>query len=322
MAVMKITCFRISNHALAGDTLPERIKVLGWGDNITHKGKAVKVTPRTLAVLSAAQAERGFDRVALDYEHNTVKGTPEFERTSEPRKVAGYGSVEVVEGEGLFIGGVTYTPSGADNAREYYDLSPAVELDETTGEVLFVHSVALCRHGQVDGLHFFNVEIGGDATTNKGDSMDEQIKALQEQVASMQQALTDLSAKLEAMSKKTPDTEQKVEAMSAEAQKIPALEQRIEALSADMKADAVKRDKDSLLMQARYEGKVIALSAEAVASLSVKDLADHVTKIQPTVPMQRITPLSVDDPAKQQADSNLAQIARNCGVDPEKVKKN
>jgi phage I-like protein len=166
---MKLTCFRISNHALDGKALPSRIKVLSWGDNPSIKTINPKVTTRTISALPDFQRKRGRDRVALDYEHNTVPGTAEFDRTSEPRKVAAYGVVCVVEGDGLYLDDLLYTPSGIANAGEYIDLSVAANLDEKTGEVLGVHSVALTRAGAVEDVHFFSIE----EPQQKGSHMDE-----------------------------------------------------------------------------------------------------------------------------------------------------
>lgn len=143
----------ISNGALSGEKLPDRLKILGWGNSKTAKGDV------TLSDFSASaigsQGSFGFGEIALDFEHNTVPGSPEYERTQEPRSVAGYGRPEVVKGDGLYLTGIRWTPEGEKAAKNFADLSPAVQLDKR-GQVVFVHSAALTRNGAVEGLHFFS----------------------------------------------------------------------------------------------------------------------------------------------------------------------
>ena len=67
----------ISNGALAGASLPSRIKLLNWGRNESVKGP-ILVDEQSLAALNVNQARLGYDRIALDYEHNTVDGSPEL----------------------------------------------------------------------------------------------------------------------------------------------------------------------------------------------------------------------------------------------------
>jgi phage I-like protein len=147
----------ISNGALAADQLPVRIKILGWGENPSVKGP-VRLTDISAHALPGRQAALGFDRIALDFEHNTVAGTPEYERTQEPRSVAAYGVPVVVPGDGLYLDRLEWTPAGRTSALNYADLSPAVELD-AQGNITFVHSCALCRNGAVEGLSFFTVAV-------------------------------------------------------------------------------------------------------------------------------------------------------------------
>ena len=155
----------ISNGALAADRLPDRLKILSWGDNPSVKG-TVRLTDITTRALPPRQAALGFDRIALDWEHNTVAGTPEYERTQEPRSVAAYGVPVVVPGDGLYLERLEWTPAGRTNALNYADLSPAVELD-AQGNITFVHSVALCRNGAVEGLSFFSVTVSNPETPHK-----------------------------------------------------------------------------------------------------------------------------------------------------------
>jgi hypothetical protein len=269
---MKLTCFRISNHALDGKALPSRIKVLSWGDNPSIKTINPKVTTRTISALPDFQRKRGRDRVALDYEHNTVPGTAEFDRTSEPRKVAAYGVVCVVEGDGLYLDDLLYTPSGIANAGEYIDLSVAANLDEKTGEVLGVHSVALTRAGAVEDVHFFSIE----EPQQKGSHMD--IETLAKQVNDLATALAEIKTKIEGMK-------------PADASTFSATLQELEGkLTQTFSTELDKRDKQGLLTAALQEGKDISpFSAETIGKLTVKELEDTLKKLPATVPLHRRT---------------------------------
>jgi len=76
---MKLHIFRISNGAAAADgKLPERLKILSWGDNPAIAGLNPRVGAHTLSALFARMKAKGFDEIALDFEHNTVAGTPEW----------------------------------------------------------------------------------------------------------------------------------------------------------------------------------------------------------------------------------------------------
>ncbi len=68
----------ISNGALSADALPLRIKLLNWGSNPSLKGD-IKVGSKTLAALPSNQAKHGYDRVGIDYEHQSVPQHPNFQ---------------------------------------------------------------------------------------------------------------------------------------------------------------------------------------------------------------------------------------------------
>ena len=147
----------ISNAALAAEELPKRLKLLNWGVNETVKGP-VKVGDETVRSLAVNQASQGYDFVALDYNHNSLPGHPNYQK--DPREVAAYGAVEVVKDDGLYITGIVYTPSGLEKAANYRDLSPTPLLNKE-GEVIFLHSVALCPQGAVKDLSFYSAGTAG-----------------------------------------------------------------------------------------------------------------------------------------------------------------
>ena len=125
--------------------LPSELIVLNWGDNQTPDG-IVKVGPVTLRSLAANQKLANFDRLCLDYNHNTVPGSPFYK--GEPNEVAAYGVPQVVEGVGIKLCSLEWTESAPKyvGGGHYRDLSPAIKVDPASGEVIFLHSAAGGRH--------------------------------------------------------------------------------------------------------------------------------------------------------------------------------
>jgi hypothetical protein len=135
--------------------LPTRLQLLKWGKNVTAKGTFL-VGAITLASLAANQHKLGFDEIVLDFEHNTVPGHPS--NKGEPAAIASRGKPVVIENEGLFLEALSWTEAGRANREHYPDLSPTIAVDEN-GEVIFVHSAALCRNGATYDLHAFSAGI-------------------------------------------------------------------------------------------------------------------------------------------------------------------
>ncbi len=157
----------ISNRALKSDTLPTRIKIFNWGDNPSTKGN-FKVGERSLERLAARQRSFGYERVALDYNHCSVPGSPEHEQlfqAGQPPIIFGYGRPHLVKDDGLYLEDMEWTPLGAEKARNFEDLSPAASAE--CGEIDFIHSVALTTNGCLHDVTFFSAERG--AATRSAD---------------------------------------------------------------------------------------------------------------------------------------------------------
>lgn len=137
-------------------SLPDRLHAMPWGVTDTNKGRLI-VNETTVGVLAHNQAKAKFDRVAFDFQHNTVHGTPK----DEPLKVAGWGTPEVVPGEGIYLSSIEYTADGRESllGGHYPDLSPTLRVNDS-GEVIFMHSLAAVRQGEVDGLTLFTPPAG------------------------------------------------------------------------------------------------------------------------------------------------------------------
>lgn len=334
---MKLTMFHIENGAKSADgKLPSRLKLLGWGDNPAIRGLNVRLGNHTLSTFAAQMQDNNFDKVALDFEHNTVEGTPEFERTKEPRAVAAFGVPCLVPGEGLFLDDISYTPFGETHALCYCDLSPTVHLDPTTGEVDFLHSCALTRAGAVEGLSFYSVEA--NITQKTGDEMDWKKMLIALTGAADDVSDEDLSKMFEAKLKSMSDEaiEPVQTALSALSVTVAALkpsdavEAEITALSTSVVAlkddlcavreQMAAQRRDHLCDGARREGKVIPLSAEQIAATKPEVLAEMISKLAVTVPLDKRTPDHIQALSSAAAGSVLDMVARNCGQDPQKVR--
>lgn len=321
--------------ALSADAakLPKRIKILNWGDNPNCYGKRVNVGPLFAKCLAAAAYP--YRKVALDFEHNTFPGTVAYKESSEPRPVAGFGTVEVVEGKGVFLTMSAWTPDGERMAVNFADVSAGAVTDKE-GNVVAVASVALCRAGAVDGMDFVEAPLSGGVSSalggiinnsenKKGQAMD--FKALLIKSLGLGDDATDEAIKAalaKALERKTePNNEEQQAAMSAAvkeavAKAVKPIQDQVVALS----ASAVARDKQDLIAAAAREGKVIALSADALAKISVDDLKATIAKTAVTVPLSARTPENMkENPVEGDVPEEFKAIALNCGVSPEIFKK-
>ena len=161
--------FKISNGALKDETLPQRLKFFAWGDNKSTDGN-FRAGEKTSAELSANQKKFGFERVAIDFNHCSVPGTDTYKdllAQGQPPLIFGYGRVNPVPGDGLYLEDIIWTPLGVKHARNFEDLSPAIQDED--GEVTLVHSVALTPNGKVEGLEFFTAQNVVSKTNRLGE---------------------------------------------------------------------------------------------------------------------------------------------------------
>lgn len=271
----------ISNQALAKGDLPTRLKIFNWGDNESDRG-VIRVTAHSAAALRQQIANQSYARIVIDFEHNSLKGHPNYQ--PPPRKHAGYGNIEVVEGDGIYLSAIDYTPAGKEFAKENSDLSPAVISKD--GEVLGLLSCALLPNGSLRDVTFFSAEDPSSAAvaqtekTNKETTME--ITALEARVATLTSENQQLRTDLTALAGRTPAAAQ----ITALEGKVTALETKLTALEA---AD-LKRQKDSILESAVVQGKVVALEADVIGQMTVAQLTTHVDKLPVVVPLAARTP--------------------------------
>ena len=121
--------------------LPSRLKLFDWGTNKTNKGDFI-VDDRTHACFAENQEAMSRQTIQVDFNHNTVEGSPAYLAAKGSPEIAGYGVPVCVRGKGIFLEKIDTTPHGVDKAADYKDLSPA-PLATDDGLVVGLHSVAL-----------------------------------------------------------------------------------------------------------------------------------------------------------------------------------
>jgi hypothetical protein len=172
--VSKLTLhtFRVSATPLyaGGEAPPSRLVVLPWGVNKSRRGDFI-VDALTAQVFAENQNRNRIDgKVALDFEHNTLPGTPAYESSSEPRPIAAWALCSVIEGEGIVYEDIEWTPDGlsAWERKLYQDLSPAPVRGKDGKTVIALHSTALCRHGELEGLTIDHAAAAAASSSSVG----------------------------------------------------------------------------------------------------------------------------------------------------------
>lgn len=291
-----------ASTAPSGSALPGRICVGKWGRNKSVKQDYI-INETTLRALPVTQKALGFDTVDLDFNHNTVPGSPAFKAEKEPRLRAGYGALEVVPGEGVFLNLNRYTPQGESALKDgqVHDLSPAI-ITNSAGEVIFMHSVALCRQGCTEGLEIqLNSADFGDLAarlqTHSADfspkssptakpTMDAKYKALLLLIlglpdtaddAAIEAAAKTLGTKLDTATSTAKDASTAVQTMSAELKRVVVL---LEG-----------NEKDRLLADAVAAGKLVP---QSISNLPLEHFKKVVADLPAgVVPLERRTPKDI-----------------------------
>lgn len=295
-----IACIVTGQAALDASALPTRLTLLRWGRNDTAQGVFI-VNGRTVEGIRRQVSGGIFDRVMLDFQHNSERGHPNYQ--PPPRHHAAVGRPECVEGEGIAMGALEWTPKGKEFALDYPDLSACVAFDKATREVTGLRSAALCTQGAaVNGIAFFDA---GDEPENPHEvqTMPEENPA----VAALSSEVKSFGARLDAIEKLlTPAKADAAAALSA----TETLKTQFAALS----AEGTKLRKAAMLDLAKREGKIVALSESAIAALSEDDLKDHLGKLQKgKVPLGRQTTTETEAAALD-ADALMGQY--NAITDP------
>ncbi len=312
------------NLDAASKTLPSRLKIMNWGVNDGAKGKFI-INAAGAQQFAANQKASNFDRVAFDFEHNTVKGSTAYK--GEPCEVAGHGTPEIVDGEGLFLNNIEWTAEGQKfvGGRHYIDASPSV-ITNGAGEVIFLHSVAACRQGALVGSElklnsadFPNLKLN-NSTMNYKDII---LKLLKLPATATDEEIT---AALDAAMK----TE--VETLSADSKcellkQIKTLTATVDTLVAGQKTLETKVTTDErtlILNSAAAEGKVVPKElTEGDSALDIKQLKTLVAALPVTVPLERRTPAQTPHSAPGALTTLSAEeaVRKQLGITEEEWKK-
>lgn len=321
--------------------LPQRILVLAWGDHDTTKGKVI-CDATTMQQLAAYNAAQNWDRIALDFEHNSVPGSPSYQ--GEPVKIAGYGTLQLVAGEGIYLLMSSWTPQGKEYAAggHYGDLSPVVKVNKRN-EVIGLHSVALCRHGATPGLVFLSAAApvqhsATPLTANSSNSMTpEQLVAELAKTLGLA-ADTPPADILAALTTKMGESEKELTAMKAKSEEDAKTlsvatkgDDTLKLLSTQLQEQGDQLKQLSATLEASQRGEVIAGAIHAgkqvpsIASAKTADgsyqmpldqLKQLCAELPVTVPMEKR--LSSAPPASGAADSaETAAVSSMTGVSPE-----
>lgn len=298
---------------------PARLLIAKWGVNESANGNFT-VGEKTARFLPQLQNLLGFDTVKLDFEHNTVPGTAAYKADKEPRNIAADARLSVVPGEGIYAEGIAWTPHGVKSVTEglHSDLSPTVKTDEN-GEVVFIHSAALCRQGAVTDLRVYSAAdllnpaqlATFSATINPNPESSMDYKLLLTTLLGLAADATDadIEAAAKAFGEKTTATSEAVEThattLKALGDKLAALEQAVKAAGNQTHAPDLKplndklaaiekqqaaQERDALTRQAIAAGKIVPHGAaiDALDNTAFKALLDSLQPDQ--VPLSQRTP--------------------------------
>jgi phage I-like protein len=315
--------------------LPEKILVLAWGDHDTTQGKVI-CDDATMKQLTAYNAAQNWDRIALDFEHNSVPGSPTYK--GEPVKVAGYGKLQLVPGEGIYLLMTSWTPEGREYAAggHYGDLSPVVKCNERN-EVIGLHSVALCRHGATPGLVFLSaaaVEYKNRArahdpsrtkrlSTTATMKPEELVLKLAEilglpATATPDEVLAALTTKMGETEKELSAMKEKEKTLSAAGasnDELKALSAQITTMGEQLKtlsAQQLDSQRGEIIAQATREGKQVPGIAK---TMNIADLKQLCAELPVTIPLEKRTPdlvalsTGAADSAEQKAVSEMTGVS-------------
>jgi phage I-like protein len=332
-APLKLICLKAPapqfDPAKGSEGLPQRILVMPWGDNATADGQVI-VNETTLKQLHAYNARKGWDRPALDFEHSSVLTSPTYR--GEPAKVAGYGSFQIVEGEGIYMLMSAWTAEGKEYAGggHYGDISPVVVCNDKH-EVIGCHSVALCRHGATPGLTFLSAPHPSTMDPKPPQNDAELAAALKTTLglkadATPADVISGLTEKLKApapaATEKPADKPEEGKGGNEEIKQLTATVTGLVKTVEGLTGLVTGNERAQVLAKARAEGKEVPKTA--AEKMPLEELKILCAELPVTVPMEKRTPdqhtlmLSSSPPAAQPINDD---IARHTGVTDDMRKK-
>lgn len=328
---MKITLHTLRAAVLPsteGEALPTRLVVFPWGTHNTRRGKFI-VNDLTAKVFEANQGKMRLDgKLALDFEHNTLPGTEAYKTSAEPRPIAALALCRVISGEGLVYEEIEWTPEGktAYLGGHYQDLSPSPFRDEA-GNVIGLHSVALCRHGEVEGLTIHAAASPRVAAYLSALSAD---ISPPPQNPAMKDALLKLLKSLGIELEAEASDEAVTAALTAAASKVGTMKpQEAEGMSTQiiaLRAEMGDLQKTNLIAEATRDGKIIPLSADAIKAAPLSVIAELVAAAKPGQVHQKGKTTTSENPEKEKANpealsAETLTLANKLGLTEEDIRK-
>lgn len=276
--------------------LPDRIKILNWGNNPSSQGVFV-VDDSTVESL-AAQLAGPFAHIVIDFDHQSEPSAPLY-KPSPRHHAASRATVEAVPGDGVYLSAIDWTPYGREHARDYCDVSPVLQHGKDR-VVRGIKSVALVSNGALEKAAIFSASfethpeeknMEQNPETPAPNELESKLADITEKLAKLTQQVEDLTA---ATTKADDEAKAAAEAASQKT------EAQLAALTAGMDA----AEKNQMIQMAVLQGKAVTLSDEALAKLSAKEVADHISALKVTLPVSRVTPTG--DATDEAQTSNLA----------------
>lgn len=330
--------------------VPTEIKILPLGRVHSQKGD-FDVDDESMELIRKQFRERKLDLV-IDYEHQTL---------SDVQAPAGGWIKELYKGEDAVIAKVEWTQRAAEylKNKEYRYLSPVVVVRKRDQKAMAIHSVALTNTPAIDGMFAIVNSLDIEDISEGGNTMDlkefakmlglpetaseEDIRKAATEAAKAVEQLKELEARQPGDGNKD-DGGQEGELVanstilsmlglkdSAKTEDVAASIMALKAGGADTQAEvrALKerlqeRDAQEAVEKALKEGKITAAQAEWAKAYALKDMEGFrgFTEKAPVVVPQGKLNLK-DAPAASGYTANDAEveILKNCGIDPEDVKK-
>jgi phage I-like protein len=126
---------------------PARFKIANWGLDTFRESEAVLVNEAAVAEIRRRMAAHRQDRVRIDIAHTTA-----FKKAAEmqPENILGYGDLEDVPGDGLYVCNATWTDRGRQIWRALPDPSPAFLCRKGDHMMTQLDSVGLCPDGELE----------------------------------------------------------------------------------------------------------------------------------------------------------------------------
>jgi phage I-like protein len=299
--------------------LPPRLLIVPWGTSYDLSGAPVICNEVTLSVLSENQRRFGFEEVTLDFNHGTIPANTKTETEhGTPKKVAGYGVLSCVAGEGIYYTPTVWTPEGEEHytGRHYRDLSPTPARN-AQGEVIFIQSVALCRQGQITGLTAYHaptpLSANETTTTETTPTKTMDLKALLLKLLKLTEDATDEQIIAAADAMMAPPAPEKKEDPAPAADPMSAITSRLDQIERNVIVD-----------QATAAGKVIPLSADQIAATPVETLRSMVANLQKTVPLAtdtNVVPMHAKAPGATALSAEEKLICQQLNISEEQFLK-